>query len=364
MACGLIFALGGQSLAQDAQDMPPPPTETETKVPAKAAPAPPPAPPAAPAPAAKEATPPPAPQPPQIEASAAGDGLSLPDHPDTVAAKTAYNAGKYGDAINHFRSLARRWPGNAAVYRALARACTWDDKPNDAIKAYRAYLELLPDAADREKIQAELDLVLRKTKRPPKEGPPSRVKKALAAINKSIESGRLGGRRGAASRYAKLMQGKYIGPALAQGRDALHTALIEASKAMVSAWWNPTETLSARTAKDLVSAWTTLSALDAPAPRGSEELIAAVTGLEHLMAGRHAEAVSTLAPVAPGDPRLRYAQAIGLLGAKRIDEAKQLLTALARGDADPRVHLALGLVGGANTQPEGLDALHQALSTP
>jgi len=225
-------------------------------------------------------------------------------------------------------------------------------------------LILLPDAADREKIQAELDLVLRKTKRPPKEGPPSRVKKALKQIDKRVQSGRLAGKKGAVAVYAKLMTGKYIGPALARGRDAIHTALLTGSKEAVSTWWSPTEKLSSRRLGTLVNGWIGLNEIDAPMPRGAEELVAAVTGLDHLVSGRFAEAVTTLAPVAPSDSRLRYAQALALMGAKRIDEAKQILGALARGDADPRVHLALGLIGGANGQQEGLDALHQALSHP
>jgi predicted Zn-dependent protease len=279
-------------------------------------------------------------------------------------AKAAYNAGKYGEAIGHFRSLARRWPANGAVYRALARAYTWDGKTNQAITAYRDYLTLAPDAGDREKIQAELDLVLRKSKSPPKAGPPKGVTKALARINKRVEAGRLGGRDGAVAAHQKLMGGTYVGPALARARDAVHGALVSRSEAAIAAWWSPAEAVSGDTTVDLTSAWKTLSEIDAPAPRNARILTTAVAGLDHLLAGRHAEAVTVLESVAPGDLRLRYAQAVALLGAKRVDEAKQLLTALARGEADPRIYLVLGLLGGANAKPEGIDRLHQALSKP
>ena len=87
----------------------------------------------------------------------------------------------------------------------------------------------------------------------------------------------------------------------------------------------------------------------------------ALEGLLALAEARGDEAVSHLGPVAPGDPRLRYAQAIALLQAGRADEAEALLSLMMQSEGDPRVALLLGLTRRLLGREDAVDALKAAL---
>ena len=95
---------------------------------------------------------------------------ALPESPLSTKAKEAYGAGRYNEAGRHLFQLAQQFPANPAVYRSMARAHSWAGEPVKAIIGYRYYLELAPDASDREKVTAELELVLRRVETPPPKG--------------------------------------------------------------------------------------------------------------------------------------------------------------------------------------------------
>ena len=109
----------------------------------------------------------------------------LPEHPDVEVAKAAYNGKRYNEAARRFLKLAQRWPRNAALYRALARARSWAGDPGGAVVAYGFYLDLAREAPDRQKVQAELELAGRSRGRPlrrvhlPKPPPSSRARRAV-----------------------------------------------------------------------------------------------------------------------------------------------------------------------------------------
>lgn len=267
---------------------------------------------------------------------------SLPDDPALEEAKAAYNGGRYADAVKAFNEIARRHPRAPAVYRALARAATYADQPETAVRAYRHYLALATNAPDREKIEAELALVARKAD-DVSAGPPEAVAQALSSIKDQVDADRFGGESGALATLAALSAGDYVGPELAEARELVHGGLRSRSEVVITRWWAADAQAKPRRLAALADGWAAL-ATQGPLDRDGRTYAAATQGLSHLAADRYAEAVEALAPAAPGDPRLRYAQALALAKAERFHEAEQLLVATMRAVDDPRVPGLLGFV--------------------
>ena len=94
----------------------------------------------------------------KIRPAAGGQPQSLADDPEAPLALAAYNGGHYDEAAQRFLTLVQRWPREATPYRALARARVWSGDPAGALVAYHTYLQLNPQASDRDKIEAELKL--------------------------------------------------------------------------------------------------------------------------------------------------------------------------------------------------------------
>lgn len=302
--------------------------------------------------------------PPPASESEPNPGPPLPDDPDVAVGREAYNKGEFAAAVTAFQAVARRHPENPAIYRAMARAASWANAPETAIRAYRHYLALAPEAADRDKVQAELTLALRKTERPPAEGPPDDVAAALAVVIERSEADAFAGEDGALAALDTLLAMDYVGPELAQARRAVDETLRKRTDELIERWWAPETQASPEALAAMAAGWAARSkrgGLDYEAERMST----AVTGLGQLAAQRWNEAIETLGPVAPGDPRLRYAQAVGLARAERHVEAEQVLAALARDAEDPRVTALLGLVRRAQGRIDhALDAWRVALEPP
>lgn len=285
----------------------------------------------------------------------------LPDDPQVAEAREAYNARRYPAATTAFKAIARRHPRNAAVYRALARAASWADEATTAVRAYRHYLALAPTAGDADKVQAELALALRKLDKPPPEGPPAEITAALATLTERVAADRFAGPDGALAALAKLESGAYIGPELADARATVDAGLIDRSSAALDDWWSPSHRVDPARLAALAAGWAA-RAKATTLPYAEQRTAAAITGLDHLVAGRPIPAIEALAPVAPGDPRLRYAQAIALAQADRYAEAEQLLTAMLPEARDRRVAALLGLVRRAQGQIDpALEAWRAAL---
>lgn len=282
-----------------------------------------------------------APEPPT--AAPAAPAAELPDDPQVAEAREAYNAQRYADAAAAFTAVARRHPRSAAVYRALARAATWADQPAAAVRAYRHYLALAPRAADADKIEAELALVLRKLDKPPPEGPPSEVTAAVTAVRERVKAGTYAGPEGAIAALTSLEAGAYVGPELADAREAVDGGLARGTTEAFEAWWSPAKKADPARVKGLAAGWTARAEAGA-LPFAAQRAATTARGLDHLLAGRHQEAIDTFAPIAPGDPRLRYAQAVALARAERFTEAEQLLAAMPPEVTDRRVVTLLGLV--------------------
>ncbi|MEZ4466842.1 MAG: hypothetical protein R3F43_20940 [bacterium] len=94
---------------------------------------------------------------------------------------------------------------------------------------------------------------------------------------------------------------------------------------------------------------------------GEAPLPGALAGLLALAEGRGADAIQHLGPVAPGDPRLRYAQAIALFCRPGGPAGESLLALLARTETDARVSLLLGLTRRLLGRDDAVDALRTAL---
>lgn len=285
-----------------------------------------------------------APEPPSAQPPAAAPAApELPDDPQVAEAREAYNAQRYADATAAFTAIARRHPRSAAVYRALARAATWADQPAAAVRAYRHYLALAPRAADADKIEAELALVMRKLDKPPAEGPPAEVTAGLTAVRERVKSGRYAGSEGALAALAALEKGNYVGPELADARAAVDEGLARGTTEAFEAWWSPAKRADPARVKGLADGWAARAEAGA-LPFAAQRAATTAQGLDHLLAGRHQQAIDTFAPIAPGEPRLRYAQAIALARAERFTEAEQLLAAMPPEITDRRVVTLLGLV--------------------
>jgi Flp pilus assembly protein TadD len=65
--------------------------------------------------------------------------------------------GDYDAAIDRFQDAARLQPGLAQPFLLLGEAYEKKDDLADALTAYRKYLDLYPNAPDREKIQKRIE---------------------------------------------------------------------------------------------------------------------------------------------------------------------------------------------------------------
>ncbi|MCB9545744.1 MAG: tetratricopeptide repeat protein [Myxococcales bacterium] len=297
---------------------------------------------------------------PAAPVAAPGRPASLAQDAEARLALEAYNDGRYEEAAQRFLQLVQRWPREPAPYRALARARVWTGDAGGAVVAYRTYLAVSPDASDRDKIEAELKLARRKLGGNPPAGPPPEAVAALAEAEPRARDGRFLGPDGAFAALDAAEDQGYLGPGLADARDKVTEALTEASDGALDRWWRPDVRLEAGELGALMQAWDELK-LRRTLTVGEAPLPGALAGLQALAEDRGDDAIRLLGPVAPGDPRLRYAQAIALLQAGRAEEAEALLALLTRTETDARVPLLLGLTRRLLGRDDAVDALRAAL---
>lgn len=264
----------------------------------------------------------------------------LPDDPEVDKGRAAYNARRYNEAARVFLRLAQRHPSMPALYRALARSRSWGGDIDGAVVAYRLYLELAPKAADRDKVKAELDLALRKTSTPPQGVPGD---KHLVMAQARAEAGSFGGRDGAFAAIDAALEAGFLGPKLSEVRQRLADTLADQSRDALDRWWRPDATVRKGQLDALASGWQAQGSQRAPTP-AEQGLAEGLRGLATLAAGDASAAVEILGPHAPGDHRLRFAQALALTQLGRDDEAEALLSSLVRRHDDARIKVLHGLV--------------------
>ncbi len=258
-----------------------------------------------------------------------------------VAAREAYNAGRYAEAAAGFLAAVQASPRDAEHYRALARARVWAKDAAGAVVAYRYYLELSADATDREKIQAELDNALKQCNPAPPPGPPVAGARLMAQARERAAAGDAGA---ALDLAAQALAKGYFAPDLADTLQGLSAPLTAAFEAELARFFAPDARADATAVQRLVDAFggverlRPLTALEASAAGGAR-------GLAALLGGRPEEAVTHLVPVAPSDPRLRVALALALLRLGRADEAASGLASL--NSEDRTVSFLLGLARGS-----------------
>ena len=272
---------------------------------------------------------------------------TLPEDPLTTQAREAYNASRFNEAGRLFRQVARKYPENPAVYRAMARAFSWAEEHASAIIAYRQYLAMASDADDASKVQAELDLVSKKVDTQPPIGPPSNIRQALDAIEARAKAGRFNGREGAFGALDAVLESSWVGPEIAIARRKAIAGLSRHSEEAVDRWWSPSSVLKSTTAAELTLAWEGVAERlekSGLAPSGGElRMKSAIDGLAALSDGNHKKAVELLEGASAQDHRLRFAQAVALMKLKRYREVVQLCRALSRYTEEPRILLRLGV---------------------
>lgn len=299
--------------------------------------------------------------------AAAGEGRpedQLPADPEVGPARDAYNAGRYEEAAQRFLALCQRHPALPALYRALARSRTWAGDHGGAVLAYETYLAAAPEAGDRVKIGAERDLARRKAEG--EKGVPKQVPGAaqLAKVLPRARQGKFTGPEGAFGALDAALAEGWFGPRQIEVGEQLAATLSEASRRALEAWWLPAERVEAADLDQLAEAWAAQAPRRAPTPV-ERQLEGGIRGLSLLAKDQAAQAAEVLAPVAPGDPRLRFAQALALVSSGQDAEAAALLDALAQAQSDARIDALRGLVHNRLGQAEkGQEALEAALARP
>lgn len=293
-------------------------------------------------------------------ATAQNSTYTYPEHSLTQKAKDAYNAAKYTQAAQHFRALSKLYPENAILYRDMARSYSWASEPKRAIIAYWHYLSLAPDAEDRSKIDAELELLTRRVKKMPPKTPSKTILTAFVSIETQAKSGRFTSKKGAIGILQTLLKRDYIGPRLGRARTTIKTQLETHSKSAIDRWWKVGERCKSDTLAELTAAWELME--ESGLKASQRTLWKALDGLTHLALGEPTKAAKILAPIAPGEPRLRYAQALALMQAKEYKSAKQVLETMARGTTDLRVYALLGFARRMTKDASSHDAFLNALN--
>ncbi|MEE2757167.1 MAG: tetratricopeptide repeat protein [Myxococcota bacterium] len=284
-----------------------------------------------------------------------------PKHPLTTKAKDAYNSGKYNEAVRSFRRLAILFPENPTVYRGLARALSWANEPAYALQAYWHYQDLAPSASDQEKVKAEIELLLRRVKKPPSRHPSSKIKAAFQAIEVRAKSGRFTGRDGALGALEQIISSQYFGPKIGHARRQIRKQLMVHSDRASTNWWQVTTRAQPKTLVELTSAW---ELLDIETLTDVERTtFLTLDAMTHLSHGEAREAAKIIAPVAAGRPRVRYLQAVALVRSKQYQKAYALLSGLARGSVDSRIHILLGFAAQKLGKKAASESFLNALNT-
>lgn len=261
-------------------------------------------------------------------------------------ARSAYNDQKYDKAATLFLEAVQANPAWAELYRDLGRSRAWTKDHTGAIVAYRLYLDLATNAADRDKIQAELELALRAAGNPdPPPGPSPQGAAHLTMARERATAGEFDGEAGAYAALDAAVATGYIGPDLARARTDVVGLLEQRSVDAIEAWWAPKQRADALTLVRILSAWDGWTTRRPLTPQ-QRRRFGAVRGLAQFATHDWTAAIEALAEPAAHDPRMRYAQAIALARAGRSKEAAQAAAAVADAIDDPRVHLLHGLLLG------------------
>jgi tetratricopeptide (TPR) repeat protein len=167
-------------------------------------------------------------------AVAAPDGPApKQDAPDTysvvlTAANSAYNDGKYDEAIRGFVQAIQSRPERPVPYRNLARTYFWQSNYAAAVAYYDMYIRLATDAEDKEQVQSERRLASSRAGDKLWTTPESQ-RQALEALEDQLEGGTTysSGGGGAWGLYRALMRSGYAQPDLTRIRRRLVSNLLD-----------------------------------------------------------------------------------------------------------------------------------------
>jgi tetratricopeptide (TPR) repeat protein len=111
----------------------------------------------------------PPPPPPEVVAPepAKPEWDPLRAHKDIEIASYYLKTGNYSAAVDRLQEAARLQPGLAEPFRLLGRAYEKRHDPQNAVIAYRKYLDVYRDAPDRKEILKEIEKLTSDTERQP-----------------------------------------------------------------------------------------------------------------------------------------------------------------------------------------------------
>lgn len=267
----------------------------------------------------------------------------LPAGEATERARQAYNDGQYAQAAAQFLVLSQQHPELPALYRALARSRSLQADHVGSALAYEVYLQMAPQAKDREKIQQEQDLVLRKAQLPKADLRTRPALKGLERAQRLAGNGQLSGEKGALAQIQAALAEGFFGPELEAAQQQVVENLKNRAREILQAWWAPQVQLSGEVVADFLQDLEQYTAWRGASPQ--EELWRqGVRGLGALGRGDAEQALRDLETVSGADTRLIFAQALALVSLGRDEAALGLLEQLEAQLPDPRVFALRGLV--------------------
>lgn len=267
------------------------------------------------------------------------DSPQAATRPEVEAARTAYNEGRYQAAARGYQAAVQAYPDEVTLYRDLARARTYADDAAGAAVAYRLYIEMAPGADDLDKVKAEAELATRKAGA--NADPLAKARRTLEAAGDRAKAGQIAGPDGAFQALDAALEAGFIGPEITDTRRAIAEALGGRTDDALGRWWRPDARAEAKDLQILVSGWQALKDRRALTPVEGGRASAAA-GILALAQGKDQAALEALTPVAPSDPRMRYAQALVLARLGRLEEAAAVAETLSRQIDAPRIWWLLG----------------------
>ena len=269
-----------------------------------------------------------------------GSALSadpLPKGNLTEKARALYNNGDYVNALDLFIKLARQYPKNRAVYRALAASANNAKSYHTAVRAYEIYLELEPESDDAEKVKAELKNVRRQTDDKGRSRWKS-ISSARKNLEQALAKGRLHGPNGSLSLFKTLRARKYFGPKFGEYEAAVWQRFQDGHQALIRSYWDTDRVLDVESLSDFIDT----CELAKQVFNRTDKVLTIETSIKILVAfndGNARQALNLLERNQIRDYRLRYLMAMTLFTARRTSESVALLQALHEQYQKPRMRI-------------------------
>ncbi len=153
-----------------------------------------------------------------------------------AAAKADYNNERYAAASKKFLALCQKYPNDFALLRSLARTRNWNGDAAGAAQAYRDYLALAPNAKDRKKIQAELELVEEKCGGKKTAWPTEKQQKKLNQMHEALAANRLVGENGAFSALRSALDMGLFGVPLVEAASSIEANFVPRAKSALASF--------------------------------------------------------------------------------------------------------------------------------